>query len=423
MSLPPADHESTLRDLNELVVNCPALTKLEGLLGNFNIFQVLRSERNELRHSNVLAWLFNPSESHGLGETFLRKWLMQVLHHAPGGGAFGMRPVDIDGWKLLDVKVYREWENIDILILLTLAKGEKWVVCIENKVDAVQRYGQLDGYRKVVESRFPTATCKLFFFLTKNLEEPADPAFIRTSYERVRDSLAESLSQQRTSIGNDPRVLIEHYIRLIEEKFMDQSEIARTALQIYKNHKRALDVLFHYRAENVWAMIIAKVTQSLKEHAERLGIVPVTSSGFIVRFIPKDWDQAGNKHGNLWIWRPFQGNILFEIDFNADVPKFLIVSGEAPQPWLASLHEICEQAPFSAIKGFTDIRHPAYPAHHAEEIPVSLAIDAIEDPDETAKALFAWIETRLATESVRQMVSVIAAELPALDAHHRSQAS
>ena len=59
--------------LNELIVNCPDFGKLESLLGGFNLFRVLAFEYGEIRHSNVLAWILDPAESHGLDSTFLQK--------------------------------------------------------------------------------------------------------------------------------------------------------------------------------------------------------------------------------------------------------------------------------------------------------------------------------------------------------------
>ncbi len=40
-------------------------------ISSFNPFKVLKLESHEIRHSNVLAWLFNPNESHNLGTKFL----------------------------------------------------------------------------------------------------------------------------------------------------------------------------------------------------------------------------------------------------------------------------------------------------------------------------------------------------------------
>src|SRR5207344_497094 len=72
----------TERALIEFVMNCPELTQLEALLSRFNIFRVLRAARHEIRHSNMLAWLLTPDESHGLEDRFLRRWLMQIVHEA-----------------------------------------------------------------------------------------------------------------------------------------------------------------------------------------------------------------------------------------------------------------------------------------------------------------------------------------------------
>ena len=38
-----------------------------------NIFQILSITRAEIRHSNFLAWLLDPNESHKLGGLFLEK--------------------------------------------------------------------------------------------------------------------------------------------------------------------------------------------------------------------------------------------------------------------------------------------------------------------------------------------------------------
>jgi len=50
------------------------LDKLELLLNSPNIFNVLKIEHNEIRHSNFLAWLLDPKNGHNLGDKFLR-WL------------------------------------------------------------------------------------------------------------------------------------------------------------------------------------------------------------------------------------------------------------------------------------------------------------------------------------------------------------
>src|SRR5205807_611078 len=94
--------------LNDLIVNCPDFEHLEALLGGFNLFQVLDFEHGEIRHSNVLAWILDPAQSHGLDDSFLKKWLMRVIHESTDETGTAVAAVDIDGWQLAGVEVRRE---------------------------------------------------------------------------------------------------------------------------------------------------------------------------------------------------------------------------------------------------------------------------------------------------------------------------
>jgi len=62
-------HTSDLQVLEALVVNNPDLERLEALLEQFNIFEALGMVRQELRHSDFLAFLCNPSAPHGVGDS------------------------------------------------------------------------------------------------------------------------------------------------------------------------------------------------------------------------------------------------------------------------------------------------------------------------------------------------------------------
>ncbi len=50
-------------------------------LGGVNIFDVLKVSRAEIRHSNMLAWLLDPKESHGFGTAFLDGFLKRVCQN------------------------------------------------------------------------------------------------------------------------------------------------------------------------------------------------------------------------------------------------------------------------------------------------------------------------------------------------------
>ena len=44
----------------------------------FNTFDVLRYSGYEIRHSNVVAWLLRPADTHGIGSRFL-KWFVKLV--------------------------------------------------------------------------------------------------------------------------------------------------------------------------------------------------------------------------------------------------------------------------------------------------------------------------------------------------------
>ena len=48
-------------------------------IGRLNVFNALQLQNQEIRHSNFLAWLLNPNESHKLGDAFLKELLQIVL--------------------------------------------------------------------------------------------------------------------------------------------------------------------------------------------------------------------------------------------------------------------------------------------------------------------------------------------------------
>jgi hypothetical protein len=65
-----------IQELEALVVNNRDLEELEALLDQFNIFEALGAVRVELRHSDFLSFLLNPHQSHGLGDTLVKRLLL-----------------------------------------------------------------------------------------------------------------------------------------------------------------------------------------------------------------------------------------------------------------------------------------------------------------------------------------------------------
>src|SRR2546427_3670599 len=104
-----------LEALERFVVDNDDLLALESLIGKFNIFDALDIARVEIRHSNFLAFILDPAESHGQGEVFLKAVLIDLLKAAPAG-LRPLSPIDLDGTDLQGVEIRREWRHIDLLI-------------------------------------------------------------------------------------------------------------------------------------------------------------------------------------------------------------------------------------------------------------------------------------------------------------------
>ena len=84
--------------------------RLEKLLNKFNVFDVLNIVTLEIRHSNVLAWLLNPNESHNIGVKALKLFLESI----PTPSGVDLTSLINGSSKIDSVSVFREWEHIDL---------------------------------------------------------------------------------------------------------------------------------------------------------------------------------------------------------------------------------------------------------------------------------------------------------------------
>jgi hypothetical protein len=77
--------------LEDFVLKNRELIELEELLDQFNVFEAMRAERTEARHSDFVAFLLDPTRPHGLGDIVLKSILQAVLK-AKGDYPRGITP-------------------------------------------------------------------------------------------------------------------------------------------------------------------------------------------------------------------------------------------------------------------------------------------------------------------------------------------
>src|SRR5690606_30558728 len=66
-------------DFENFFINNIELNKIEAYLNRFNPIHIMKMENQEIRHSNILGWLLDPLNTHGLGDKFLKAFLTEAL--------------------------------------------------------------------------------------------------------------------------------------------------------------------------------------------------------------------------------------------------------------------------------------------------------------------------------------------------------
>ena len=105
--------EAVMQQLEVFLIGNPLLDELEVRIAEFNIFEAMGAVRQELRHSDFLAFLLNPSEKHKLDDHFLKQFLIEVLKAAENPP---ITPITIKITDFSNAVVEREAQYIDILI-------------------------------------------------------------------------------------------------------------------------------------------------------------------------------------------------------------------------------------------------------------------------------------------------------------------
>lgn len=227
--------------LQNFLLDIGCLDELLPWTGKFNLFDVLKITRAEIRHSNMLGWLLNPNENHGLGDTFLRGILQRLVENDSDGryDVFNVLLMD-----LYSFSVMREWKNIDILLT---SSDEKTVIAIENKVGSHEHSNQLNRYREILEQEYPEYS-RLCVFLTPDGETPSDVEnWDILSYNDVVEVLEEV--NARIKILPDVDLMIKNYIDIVRRDIVEDQQLIDICNKIYNKHKKALDLIFENRKD------------------------------------------------------------------------------------------------------------------------------------------------------------------------------
>ena len=222
--------------LKNFLLDIECLDQLDEWTGKFNMFDILKITRAEIRHSNLLAWLLTPNENHGLSDSIIKGFIQFAIT------SFSDSNNDIFDTLLMDFRsfnILREWHHIDVL---AISDKEKYILCIENKIDTGEHDNQLAHYQKVLEEAFPDYKKTYIFLSPSGVESSMPDTWLAMSYNDVI-SIVENTCK-KTKLLPEAEMLINNYVETIRRDIVGDERLAKICAEIYNKHKKALDLIF-----------------------------------------------------------------------------------------------------------------------------------------------------------------------------------
>ena len=271
-----------VKELNALISDIDCLEPLYKWTNEVNIFNILKLNRIEIRHSNMLSWLISPNETHGLGDKFLKKLLIYATNGTNMAIMRGLTPIDIDLMELSNVVIYREKDNIDVLLI---SEQNKLILAIENKIGTGEHSNQLNRYRELLQLKYGNEYRFVLVYLTPEGLEPSDPEnWISMSYSFLLEELNKLLDIYE--ISDKAKIYIEDYIKAIRRNVVEDKDLKELCKKIYYKHKEAFDLIFDNKPD-IQSEISEFVYSYLKENESRFNITVWDEyTSHYIRFTP-----------------------------------------------------------------------------------------------------------------------------------------
>ena len=315
-----------------------------------DLFAVLRIQDSELAHSNFLAWLLDPSDTHAIGSHFLRKFMERTVRSAQERHIPTIRPDRLRAIDWSETEVRREWRYIDILVL---NRNAGFVCAIENKIWADEGIdpdgqSQLTTYRQVLEKEFPDFDRHLVFLSPSGMESSSDTErnfWAPEDYVTVHQLVAECREDFTGKADPEVLLLLNQYETTLRRNVVPEtSDIGKLATEIYLEHREAIELIYQNRPD-----YRTGIKQIFKEAIakQKDWCLDVESRDF-VRFLPSAWKKfdALNTGTN---WAHTNALLLFEFRCPAEPTETagpgLLLGGGTDEALRRRLFETARQNP------------------------------------------------------------------------------
>ncbi|HXH69696.1 MAG TPA: PD-(D/E)XK nuclease family protein [Pyrinomonadaceae bacterium] len=209
--------------------------------------EILGIAHRVLQHSNFLAWLFNPNESHNLGDFAIKEFIklyyrenqFQDLGLQTKLSVFDFVHLDFD-----DLEIKREHKNIDLILL---SKKNEFCIVIENKIYSTEGKGQLEKYRSWIENEYPNFKYKIYIFLSlfeQDISEEEQDYYLQLDYTHIVKLIEPII--QTGNLADKTKFVFEQYLQTLKSMLNQNEEIELIAQNLYRKYKSAFDLVFKY---------------------------------------------------------------------------------------------------------------------------------------------------------------------------------
>lgn len=295
------------------------LSQINSNVMNFNILDITGMGNQEIKHSNILSWMFGDNE-HGLGYEILECFLKKIIESSSDN-------TKVDILKHLkhyvylpkkkeDFTIYREKNNIDLLLV---DKSNKFVIAIENKVYHSERVGgngggQLTEYYNIVNRDYDEDYKKFFVYLTIDKVPPSSKDnkknWMVASHQMVGEVVEDLLNAN--NLNDKTELILSSYVDLLKRRnIMANKKLEELCEKIWAKNEKALDILFEYRKTDL-DRIYDLICEGLDFYDETIYIKTSETDKLYKKILGTEWTNSEKnvidiqvinyeKNGYIWI--------------------------------------------------------------------------------------------------------------------------
>lgn len=220
-------------DLANALFGDPDVERMLRLAGTSNPLRICFPK--EIQISNMLAWLLDPSQAHGLGDHAIKSILTRAgqceeAANLPANDRRFLAASNIHSLGFssmvvateVDVGLKDARDRLDVLIVDAVAN---FYIAIENKFGARQSEEQLKKYRKGLEKLFPGFR-GVHIFLDSYEAAADDELWLPIGYDWLSEFLRRC--EQQDSVSDSVRLTLAQFRAVVEEE--DEESAASTPL-------------------------------------------------------------------------------------------------------------------------------------------------------------------------------------------------